>query len=259
MAKTRSPSYPAIGLKDALERVRLVYNKDYQNKLPKQVVAEHMGYKGLSGASLPVLAALRKYGLLEGRGNDTQVSDLALAIIAHQPGAPERIEAIKMAARSPELFAELDDKFQEGKASDVAIRSYLLTQKFIPVAADATIRAYRETKKLVEEESQGYVSLESPEPEPEKMATSQAGAATQRQVHSLPSAIFPSGATVTAVKTNENAVRVSWAGDTLEVFGVLVDGEGVDRLIKALQANKPLLPEKKEPSADHDGTILQIK
>jgi hypothetical protein len=105
---------------------------------------------------LPVLAALNKYGLLEGRGDETRVSDTALAIIAHEPGSPERAEAIKAAAAAPDLFAELDQKFPGGKASDVAIRSYLLTQKFIPAAADAAIRSYRETKQLVESELQGY-------------------------------------------------------------------------------------------------------
>lgn len=158
MAKTRSPEYPAIGLKDAIDRVKLVYDKDYQNQLPKKVIAGHMGYKGISGTSLTVLSSLSKYGLLEGRGDETRVSDLALAIIAHAPGTAERIEALRKAASNPELFAELDAKFPNGKASDSALRSYLLTEKFIPEAADTAIRSYRETKQLVESESVGYVA-----------------------------------------------------------------------------------------------------
>jgi hypothetical protein len=169
MAKTRSPEYPAIGLKEAIDRVKLVYEKDYQNQLPKKVIAEHMGYKGLSGTSLTVLAALSKYGLLEGRGDETRVSDLALAIIAHPTGAPERIEALRKAALSPELFSELDEKFPNGKASDSAIRSYLLTEKFIPEAADTAIRSYRETKQLVEAESVGYAPPEPKRREPPAM------------------------------------------------------------------------------------------
>ena len=55
-------------LKEALENIKLVYAKDYLNKVPKAVMAAHMGYKGLSGASLPILAALNQYGLLDGRG-----------------------------------------------------------------------------------------------------------------------------------------------------------------------------------------------
>ena len=159
MARARSPEYPAISLKEAIDRVKLVYDKDYQNRLPKKVIAEHMGYKGLSGASLPVLSALAKYGLLEGRGDETRVSDLAVAIIAHAPGTTERIEALKQASSLPELFAELDSRFPGG-ASDQALRSYLLTNKFIPGAADAAIRAYRDTKILVESEGGGYISAQ---------------------------------------------------------------------------------------------------
>lgn len=164
MAKTRSPEYPAISLKEAMDRVKTIYDKDYQNRLPKKVIAEHMGYKGLSGASLPIISALTKYGLLEGRGDETRVSDLAVALIAHAPGTPERTAALHTAASLPELFAELDTKFPNGKASDQALRSYLLTSKFIPGAADAAIRAYRDTKQLVEAESGGYIK---PEKEPE--------------------------------------------------------------------------------------------
>jgi hypothetical protein len=155
MARARSPEYPAISLKEAIDRAKLVYDKDYQNRLPTRVIAEHMGYSGLSGASLPVIAALGKYGLLEGRGDETRVSDLAVAIIAHAPGTPERITALKQAATSPDLFAEIEGRFPGG-ASDQAIRSYLLTNKFIPGAADAAIRAYRDTKALVDGEAAGY-------------------------------------------------------------------------------------------------------
>ena len=40
-------------------------------------------------------------------------------------------------------------------------------------------------------------------------------------------------------------MRVSFNGDLLEVSAVLADADAVDRLVKALQANKALLPEKK--------------
>lgn len=157
MAKARSPSYPAIGLKEGLEKVKLVYAKDYTNKVPKTVIASHMGYKSLSGASLPILAALNQYGLLEGRGDETCVSDLALAIIVHEPGTSgDRLQALTEAAGRPELFSELDRKFPAGNASDAAVRAYLLTERFIPSAADTAIRSYRETKELVDAERRAY-------------------------------------------------------------------------------------------------------
>jgi hypothetical protein len=161
MARSRSPEYPAIGLLEAIERVEAVYNSGvYRTPLTRQSLAEHMGYKSLSGASLPVLSALAKYGLIEGRGDDNRISELAVSIIAHPPGSSERAKAIREAAGKPELFAQLDQRTNDGKTTDQAIRSYLLTRGFIPPAADAAIRAYRETKELVKGEFQGYQSPE---------------------------------------------------------------------------------------------------
>lgn len=156
MAKARSPAYPAIGLKEAIEAAGRIYKADYQNAIPREVAAKHMGYNGLNGKSLGALSALVKYGLLEGRGDETKVSARAVTIIAHGPGAPERVEALKAAMTAPELFVDLDLRFQGGKASDEAIRAYLLTNKFIPAAADNVIRSYRDTKALLTSESEAY-------------------------------------------------------------------------------------------------------
>jgi hypothetical protein len=156
--KARSPQYPVIGLGEAIAKVQAVFVKDYQNRIPKAVVAKHMGFNALHGKSLGVLAALTRYGLLEGRGDDCRVSDRALAIIAHQPGSHERIDAVQAAANAPTIFQELDAKFPDGRGSDEGMRAYLLTNKFIPDAADTAIRSYRETKNVVTAEMQGYDS-----------------------------------------------------------------------------------------------------
>ena len=155
MARTRSPGYPTIGLREAVEKVTLVFEKDYQNRIPRELVAQHMGYRSLNGKSLGILSAVSKFGLIEGRGNENRVSDLALEIIAHSSGTPERARAIAEAASRPELFGELDARFQDGKVSDAAIRSYLVTRKFIPQAADIVVRSYRETKEFVHSEAGG--------------------------------------------------------------------------------------------------------
>lgn len=165
MAKTRSPRYPTIGLKEAIDKTRLVWGKDYQTPTQRGVIAGHMGYNSLNGKSLGVLSAVGKYGLLEGRGSEYRVSDLAVRILAQQPGDPDRVAAIREAATLPDLFQELDKRFPNGKVSDQSIRSYLIMQKFIPAAADAAIRSYRETKQLVETETKGY---ESPDLEPDE-------------------------------------------------------------------------------------------
>lgn len=229
MSKARSPQYPAIGLKEAVDLVEKVYEEDYQNPIPRDVAAKHMGYNGLNGKSLGVLSALKKYGLLEGRGDDTRVSDLAVQIIAHPSGSGERAKALQAAGVLPELFAELDGRFQGGKASDQALRSYLLTQKFIPSGADAAIRAYRETKQLVEGESKGY-SAPSENLEPKSMTpeTPQTPGA-----HRLPPPAPP--------PSSDEPYQVSLSRGGLQVSANLKDETTVDELIAALNAWKVLM------------------
>jgi hypothetical protein len=152
MSRSRSPNYPQIGLKEAIHRVSSVYKRDYQAPLTRDLAAERLGYSGLNGKSLAVLAALGKFGLLEGRGEETRVTDLAVRILAFPPGSVERRGALSEAASRPELFVELDQRFARGQASDAAIRAWLITRGFIPPAAEAAVRSYRETKQLLDGE-----------------------------------------------------------------------------------------------------------
>lgn len=160
MVKARSPQYPVIGLSEAIDKIGMVYKMDVQNKIPKAVVAKHAGYNSLNGKSLGVLSALTKYGLLEGRGDETYVSDLALQIIAHPEGSPERTAAIQEAATRPRLFSEINEKFKDGRVSTEALRAYLLTQKFLPSAVETVIPSYYDTLLLVRGEIGEYNSSE---------------------------------------------------------------------------------------------------
>jgi hypothetical protein len=238
MAKVRSPQYPSIGLKEAIGKVRDVYNQDHQNAIPREVIACHMGYGSLNGKSLSILSALRKYGLFEGRGRSIRVSDLAVRIIAHEPGNSERFEAIKEAAGRPKLFAELDTRFRDGKASDPAIRSYLLAQKYIPSAADTVIRSYRETKRFVSAESSGYDPATETDLIEETMATARTqvlGSAVERDI------AFP----FTAVLSCDD-YRVSLTSGCIEVEAKLTSKAALRKLIRSLQLNEQTLSDDTE-------------
>ncbi len=246
MTKTRSPQYPVIGLKEAVDRVTMIYENDYQNPIPRSVIAQHMGYSGLSGKSLGVLSTLGKFGLLEGRGDESKVSDLAVQIIAHPSGSPERAAALVEAAGKPELFAEIAARFPGQKMSDQAVRSYLLTQKFIPSAADAALRSYRETKQFVEREAVGYI-----EHDPNEIINS-GGAASPlgEMIRSVGHANLNTGKPMIEAQTPQtNPMKVAFTGDRLEVTAFLGDADAVDKLIRVLEANKPLLPKSKESEA----------
>lgn len=169
MTRSRSPNYPQVGLKEAVQRVNNVYKRDYQSLLTRDLTAERLGYSGLNGKSLAVLAALGKFGLLEGRGEETRVTDLAVRILAFPSGSAERRAALAEAAARPELFVELDQRFARGQASDAAMRAWLMTRGFIPPAAEAAVRAYRETKQFLEAEGEIEL-LPLPPPAPAALA-----------------------------------------------------------------------------------------
>lgn len=250
MAKVRSPSYPALSLKEAIEKVGGIFAQNYQSPVPREVAATLMGYGGLNGKSLTVLGALSKYGLLEGRGDETRVSDLAVRIIAHEEGMPERAEAIREAAERPELFREIDARYSDGKASDAAIRAYLITQKFIPSAADAVVRTYRETKNLLKAEA----ASDAPQAPMPSVSALKAEKHDKNPNEVLPPPSVPSSSNVNILSDDE-PYEVSISGSFRS--GKLITGrfafrdqESVDELISVLAAMKIQLPNRSKNSDD---------
>jgi hypothetical protein len=144
MAKQRSPNYPAMGLRDAVEAVRVIHDKEKKTAVSGEVVAKALGYAGLSGPSRTKIAALKKFGLLDGdERNGLRVSDLAVRIL-YPSGASDQIASLQEAALKPELFQTLYSEFRDG--SDEAIRSHLVNRMdFSPPGAKQAIAAFRDT------------------------------------------------------------------------------------------------------------------
>ena len=133
MAKrTRSPSYPSISLETAIQRAEIIKKSEGWHAAPVDVVLSHWSYSAGSGAGLVQVAALKKYGLLEdsGRGDDRQVQLTSLAkdiLVWHDER--ERLEAIRIAARSPKLYADVLAQWPDRLPSDAALRVYLCKKK----------------------------------------------------------------------------------------------------------------------------------
>jgi len=146
--RSRSPNYPSLSLKEAVEKVRSLHQAIGQQPAPRETIAIGMGYRGVSGASSAAISALKKFGLLEGRGDDINVTNRAMAIL-HPHSSEEQKDALKAAASEPELFAELADRFPGKPVKDELLRNYLLRNKFNPNAVEAAISAYKETMEFV--------------------------------------------------------------------------------------------------------------
>src|SRR5437899_4642160 len=123
-ARHRSPSYPAVSLKEALNKLRLLYDRAKRTPVGDAAAVAAMGYGALSGSARVLLSALRKYGLIEDHGGNVRVSDLGLRILMHQEGSAERDAAIREAAFKPEIIRELSATY--GDVSNEVLRPHLL-------------------------------------------------------------------------------------------------------------------------------------
>ncbi|QAY77576.1 hypothetical protein [Sphingosinicella sp. BN140058] len=216
----RSPRYPVISLPEAIDRVAKVYAADHRNKIPKALVAEHMGYQGLNGKSLGIISAIAKYGLLEGGVNSMWVTPLAVDILERESSDPERLQALRTAAGNVELYNDIDEQFS-GKVSDQAIRSYLITKRsFLPESAERLIRSYRETKELVEGlPREGEPSFN--EPEPGTMAPDTSAPVLSANLHPdwskvtvvPPEAVFGAGQRRAVFDLSEGEVVITYPAD----------------------------------------------
>jgi hypothetical protein len=199
----RSPSFPSIDLKTAIERARIFYQHEKRLPANVSVAAKHWGYSPQSSGGKQVLAALLSFGLMEDKGSGEQrqvkLTDLALRILLDErPGSLERREALQRAAFMPKIHSELFTRWNESLPSDPNLRHYLLIEKkFNENGADDFIRQLRSTADFagIYASSSDSDSLEEkPEDggadEPPQAHPVTAGVATRpaAQQHSTPAA-----------------------------------------------------------------------
>ena len=79
--KQRSPNYPKIGLGEAIDRAKKIYEHAHRSPIDQMTAFTLMGYQGESGPSASTLSALKKFGLLEGRKDNLRLTELALRIL----------------------------------------------------------------------------------------------------------------------------------------------------------------------------------
>lgn len=147
----RSPSYPAINLKIALEKASILYQKEGKHPTPTSTAMSDMGYSPRSGAGIVALAALKKFGLIEDEGSGpdrvVKLSDLALDIIlSPDDDSIEKIQAIQHAALFPPVHSELWKEFDGSLPSSGNLRHNLIRKRnFTDSGANEFIRQFSDT------------------------------------------------------------------------------------------------------------------
>jgi hypothetical protein len=147
--KERSPSFPFISLKRAVDRLKEMADAHKRNQTRLITVGTTWGYGAKSSGLLQTVAALKAFGLVDdlGGGADRklQVSDLGWRILQDaRPGAREA--AIREAAIKPRLIAEYLNHWLPVRPSDAHCLSELrLDRGFSDAAAQLFLKVFDET------------------------------------------------------------------------------------------------------------------
>jgi len=147
----RGPSYPALSIQDAIEKLRAFYNAERRNAAPVGSAAGHWGYTEKSSSTRLVAAALIQYGLMEDSGSNTdrklKVSERGLDIVLDTENSPKRLLAIQEAVRAPKANAEVFARHPPSDLpSDQTLKYFLLREKgFNDGSVDGYIKTLRES------------------------------------------------------------------------------------------------------------------
>jgi hypothetical protein len=140
----RSPGYPAIGLEEALRRALQLYDREKRHLAPVSTILDHWGYKPGSGGGMVVVAALKKYGLLEDEGSGSsrkaRLTDFAIRILLDdREDSSHRRALLREAALKPTIHAHLWEEYGGSLPSDSTIRYKLLTERLF---TDSAVRDF---------------------------------------------------------------------------------------------------------------------
>lgn len=245
MARVRSPAYPALSLPDAVDMIRKVHALQQRTLEPRDVILRHMGYAGESGRSLKAISALIKYGFLEkgGDGDGLRVSERAMTVL-YPEHYEDKLEALHASANEPTLFAEIFERWPDGRPSEDSLKAFLIRRGFNVNSVDAVARSFYDTYDLVSGHGGSYDSdgsKENYEPEDEPMSetltykpTTPVGAAVQKGLEFTSSR----GGVVL------NDTRPLFDFDSVTIQTRIDNRNDLEKLIYRLQQLEKMLPEK---------------
>lgn len=241
----KSPNYPKIGLPEAIERSRTVYELEHTNSAPREVIATAMGYSGMSGASARMISAVFQYGLFEQVEKDLlRISDDALNILLYERGNPQRLESIRRCAGNPKIYRELKEAFPGNVPSDTNLRAYLVKRGFHPNAVKHVVESYRETLEFVAAESYG-VETEEGSGDGEGIIQSEPTRGDERKTDS---AISPVSNTIQPQPSASESLvfQISRTSKVRIAFEGPVTQESIRKLVVLLEASLDVYPSQAE-------------
>jgi len=155
--RLRSPSYPSIGLPEAISLARRIYDKVSMYPENQETLAQLLGYDtGSSWLGLR-LSALTKFGLAEiipgnsSRGKACVLTALAETLVTWNPASNEYKSALRQAALRPPIYNDLWTRFGPEFPTNREMTTYLVDErKFNPNVVNTLIADFRATAECAD-------------------------------------------------------------------------------------------------------------
>ena len=105
-SRSRSPSYPSVGLPDAVDRATKLYAGVGTAGASPDAAAKLIGYSKNHGTARMTASALKKFGLIEERNGRLTPTKLTVDLANFQLGGERHTAALRQAALSPAVYRE---------------------------------------------------------------------------------------------------------------------------------------------------------
>ncbi len=162
----RGTQYPADNLETAITMLERVRSAIGFSPAKREVIAEALGYKTLSGHAARKLGTLNHYGLLERSGRGAARVSLLGKTMLTPTSETERRHAITDAAKQPNLYAALIAKYA-GDGLPTLLPNLLIREHGVhPSAAETAAATFRETVEYAGLLRNGVLYAEAEEPPP---------------------------------------------------------------------------------------------
>lgn len=141
--RKRSPRAPSLPLDEALARAIKVYSIEGKHPAPVDVVARHLGYTSASnGSAASAIASIRYFGLCDRPGDGLISIHKDVEAYQFAPNDSIRTTLLQKWVRTPQVFADLLQKYQGSLPSAATLKFDLLQQGFSPSAADECVTCF---------------------------------------------------------------------------------------------------------------------
>jgi hypothetical protein len=132
--KHRSPAYPFISLRTALEKARTFYGTQTRHPAPLSAALALWDFGAKSSGGMQTISALKQFGLLEDiettNARQVKLTEAALRIIQDErPISLERDAEIKRLALLPKIYSEMWANWGSPPPPEATVKFFLVNEK----------------------------------------------------------------------------------------------------------------------------------